>query len=143
MRAVNERAPDVNQLKVRENGPYALHAAIVIDGAADGFRATLCRCGGSRRKPWCDGSHVAGGFIATGEPSSGATAALAARGGPVRVTPTAHGPLKVHGNLEICSGTGGAVARTEETMLCRCGNSNNKPFCDGSHRAARFVAAGA
>jgi CDGSH-type Zn-finger protein len=34
------------------------------------------------------------------------------------------------------------VARVTETMLCHCGQSNNKPFCDGSHRAAGFVAAG-
>lgn len=51
-----EQAPEANQLKVRENGPYALHAATVVD---DGFRATLRQCGMSKRKPWCEGSHVA------------------------------------------------------------------------------------
>ena len=138
----DEAAPEVNQLKVRENGPYALHAELVVDGADDGFRATLCRCGMSNRKPWCDGSHVAAGFVATGEPTTGDTAALAARDGPLRVTPTANGPLRVAGNLELCSGTGRTVARVVETMLCRCGHSGNKPFCDGSHRAVGFVAAG-
>jgi CDGSH-type Zn-finger protein/uncharacterized Fe-S cluster protein YjdI len=139
----NERAPEVNQLKVRENGPYAVHGELVVGGAADSFRATLCRCGLSKRKPWCDGSHVTGDFVASGEPKSGATAALGSRGGPIRFTPTANGPLAVQGNLEICSGTGRTVARVVEAMLCRCGQSNNKPFCDGSHRAAGFVAAGA
>ena len=138
----NEVAPEVNQLKTRENGPYALHASLVVDGAADGFRATLCRCGLSGRKPWCDGSHVAGGFVASGEPKSGAVAALALRGGPLSFTPTANGPLRVQGNLEICSGTGRTVARVTDTLLCRCGQSNNKPFCDGSHRTAGFAAAG-
>ena len=61
-----ERAPEVNQLKVRENGPYAVHAALVVDGADDGFRATLCRCGQSKNKPFCDGSHRAAGFVAAG-----------------------------------------------------------------------------
>ena len=138
----NERAPEVNQLRVRENGPYAVHGVLVVGGAADGYRATLCRCGLSKRKPWCDGSHVAGGFVASGEPKSGAVAALALRGGPLSFTPTANGPLRVQGNLEICSGTGRTVARVTDTLLCRCGQSKNKPFCDGSHRAAGFAAAG-
>src|SRR5260221_6327804 len=55
-----ERAPRVNQVKVRENGPLAFHAALKIQGgpAAAGsasFRATLCRCGASNNKPYCDG----------------------------------------------------------------------------------------
>ncbi len=138
----DEVAPEVNQLRVRENGPYALHAELVVDGADDGFRATLCRCGMSKKKPWCDGSHVDAGFVASGEPKTGDVTALAVRSGPLRVTPTANGPLRVAGNLEICSGTGRTVARVVETALCRCGHSGNKPFCDGSHRAAGFVAAG-
>ena len=138
----NEHAPMVNQLRLRENGPYALHAALSIQGVDDGFRATLCRCGQSKKKPWCDGSHIVAGFAATGEPKTVDSAALAARDGPLQVTPTANGPLRVEGNLEICSGTGRTVARVVEALLCRCGQSNNKPFCDGSHRAAGFTAAG-
>jgi CDGSH-type Zn-finger protein/uncharacterized Fe-S cluster protein YjdI len=139
----NEVAPEVNQLKTRENGPYAVHASLVVDGVADGFRATLCRCGLSQRKPWCDGSHAAGGFVATGEPATVDTPALASRGGALRITRTLNGPLRVEGALEICSGTGRTVSRVTEVALCRCGHSKNKPFCDGSHRVARFEADGA
>ena len=42
-----------------------------------GTRATLCRCGASKNKPYCDGSHVAAAFAATGEPAT--TASVAAR----------------------------------------------------------------
>jgi CDGSH-type Zn-finger protein len=49
----------------------------------------------------------------------------------------------VRGNLEICAGSGRTVARITEARLCRCGQSGNKPFCDLSHLAAGFVAAGA
>jgi CDGSH-type Zn-finger protein len=130
-------------LRIRENGPYAVHGALTIAGRDDGFRATLCRCGQSARKPWCDGSHVAAGFAASGEPKSGAVDPLAVRDGPLAVTPLKDGPLSVQGNLEICAGTGRTVARVTEARLCRCGQSKNKPFCDLSHVAAGFVADGA
>lgn len=142
-----ESAPAVNTLNVRENGPYALRAAIRITAANgdisdDGMRATLCRCGQSKRKPWCDSSHVAAKFIATGEPPTGTVDALEIRDGEIHVAPRLNGPLHVRGNLEICAGTGRTVARVTETRLCRCGQSNNKPFCDGSHIAAGFLAEG-
>jgi CDGSH-type Zn-finger protein/uncharacterized Fe-S cluster protein YjdI len=138
-----EAAPPVNTLHLRENGPYAIHAKLTLAGQDDGFRATLCRCGHSQRKPWCDGSHVAAGFVASGEPATGNAEALAVRDGPLHVTPLANGPLQVQGNLEMCAGTGRTVARITQARLCRCGQSKNKPFCDLSHVAAGFVAAGA
>ncbi len=138
-----ETAPVVNQLRIRENGPYAVHADLHIAGKSDGFRATLCRCGQSGNKPWCDGSHVAAGFTASGEPKSGAVDPLAVRDGPLQVNPLRNGPLQVIGNLEICAGTGRTVARITEARLCRCGQSKNKPFCDLSHVASGFTAEGA
>lgn len=138
-----EAAPAVNQLRIRENGPYAVHAPLLIAGKDDGQRATLCRCGQSSNKPWCDGSHGPAGFAATGEPKSGSVEPLAVRDGPLHVTPMRNGPLQVQGNLEICAGTGRTVARVTEARLCRCGQSRNKPFCDLSHLAAGFQADGA
>jgi CDGSH-type Zn-finger protein/uncharacterized Fe-S cluster protein YjdI len=137
-----ETAPQVNQLRIRENGPYAVHASLTLAGREDGYRATLCRCGQSNNKPWCDGSHVGAGFVASGEPKSGNIDPLAVRNGPLAVTPLKNGPLQVQGNLEICAGTGRTVARITEAKLCRCGQSKNKPFCDLSHLAAGFVADG-
>lgn len=137
-----ESAPLVNTLRIRENGPYAVHAPLTVAHQDDGFRATLCRCGQSGNKPFCDGSHVAAKFQATGEPPTGAADPLAARDGPLVVTPLYNGPLQVSGNLEICAGTGRTVARVTDTRLCRCGQSRNKPFCDGSHTGAGFEAAG-
>jgi len=137
-----EAPPPVNQLRVRENGPYALHAPLVIAGEPDGMRATLCRCGQSRRKPWCDGAHVDAHFQASGEPPTGLVEPLAVRDGPLHVVPRRNGPLEVEGPLEICAGTGRPVARVSQARLCRCGQSKNKPFCDLSHVAAGFEAAG-
>lgn len=137
-----EGAPSVNQLRIRENGPYAVHAALTVAASDDGHRATLCRCGQSSRKPWCDGSHVAAGFVATGEPPTGAVGPLDPRGGLLEVKPLRDGPLEVNGPLEICAGTGRTVARITRGRLCRCGQSRNKPFCDLSHVAANFRADG-
>ncbi|MBL8330902.1 MAG: CDGSH iron-sulfur domain-containing protein [Rubrivivax sp.] len=53
-------------MRIPENGPYALHAPLSVAGRDDGFRATLCRCGQSRNKPFCDLSHMAAGFVADG-----------------------------------------------------------------------------
>ncbi len=66
----DEQAPVANIVIVRENGPLAFHADLSIDGHEVAFRATLCRCGLSRNKPFCDNSHINGGFVASGEPLS-------------------------------------------------------------------------
>lgn len=136
----NEMAPPVNVGHIRENGPVALHAEMTLNGAPIGHRATLCRCGASKNKPFCDGSHHDANFTASGEPASRKTDALAVRDGVLALSPQKDGPLKVVGNLELCSGTGRIVERGAQMFLCRCGHSANKPFCDGSHKAAGFVA---
>jgi CDGSH-type Zn-finger protein/uncharacterized Fe-S cluster protein YjdI len=133
-----EAAPPVNLATVRESGPYAFRAQLQIDGAPAGFRATLCRCGASKNKPYCDGSHHEIGFAATGEPPTGKTDMLAVRDGVLAIDPQTNGPLRVRGNLEIVSGTGRALARVTSAYLCRCGGSANKPFCDGTHAKIGF-----
>jgi CDGSH-type Zn-finger protein/uncharacterized Fe-S cluster protein YjdI len=133
-----ESASPVNLATLREAGPYAFRAQLVIDGVPAGFRATLCRCGASKNKPYCDGSHHEIGFNASGEPPSGKTDMLPVRDGALRIDPQTNGPLRVRGNLEILSGTGRAVARIESANLCRCGGSANKPFCDGTHARIGF-----
>lgn len=65
-----ETAPPVNLVQLRENGPLGIRADMVLDGERMGFRATLCRCGASKNKPFCDGSHHEIAFQATGEPET-------------------------------------------------------------------------
>jgi CDGSH-type Zn-finger protein/uncharacterized Fe-S cluster protein YjdI len=133
-----EIAPPVNLLTLREAGPYALRGDLRLDGAPIGYRATLCRCGASKNKPFCDGSHQAVGFAATGEPQTESSEMLATRDGPLAIDPQPDGPLRVRGNLEIVSGTGRVIARITNAKLCRCGASGSKPFCDGSHARVGF-----
>lgn len=135
-----ETAPVVNTIRVRENGPLQFHAALDVAGDTAHFRATLCRCGASKRKPYCDGSHGDAGFVATGEPAAVQSEALAQRDGPLVVSPIPNGPLKVTGNAEVVTGTGHTINRAAELWLCRCGGSANKPYCDGTHKRNGFQA---
>jgi CDGSH-type Zn-finger protein/uncharacterized Fe-S cluster protein YjdI len=138
--ATSDTAPVVNTVRVRENGPLAFEAELQIAGQPQATpRATLCRCGQSANKPFCDGAHAAAGFTATGEPASKEFTALEVRNGPLNVQPLKDGPLMVTGNLELVSGTGRTTDKVVKTFLCRCGQSKNKPYCDGSHKAAGFT----
>ena len=134
----DESAPLVNLISLRENGPYAVRADMQLNGERGVFRATLCRCGASKNKPFCDGSHNEVKFAASGEPPSGKTDMLAVRDGILAIDPETDGPLRVRGNLELISGTGRVVARLTQARLCRCGGSGNKPFCDGTHAKIGF-----
>ena len=133
-----EAAPRVNTVRVRENGPLAFRAPLMIDGLDPGHRATLCRCGASARKPYCDGSHTAAGFNASGEPAPTESTPLAQRDGALKIEPIRDGPLHVSGNLEVISGTGKTLNRVAECWLCRCGQSAKKPYCDGTHKRIGF-----
>ena len=137
----SDGVPAVNTVRVRENGPLAVESELLIGGVAQASpRATLCRCGQSEKKPFCDGSHSSAGFAASGEPATQAFQALVLRNGPLDVQPLPNGPLRMVGNLELVSGTGRTCNQVTECYLCRCGQSRNKPYCDGSHKAAGFVA---
>jgi CDGSH-type Zn-finger protein len=117
-----------------------VRAQIRLNGELVGMRATLCRCGASKTKPFCDGSHHEIDFKASGEPATRESEPLAARGGVLKVHPETNGPLNVRGNVEICAGTGRTIDRMTSVRLCRCGQSANKPFCDNSHERVGFIA---
>ncbi len=135
---LNETPPLVNTVRVRENGPLAFSADLKIDEYEPSLRATLCRCGHSKNKPFCDGAHATQNFIATGEVALSEFKALEIRNGDLKITPIKNGPYQVSGPLEIVTGTGKTVNKTKKTFLCRCGQSKNKPYCDGTHNQINF-----
>ena len=53
-----------------------------------------------------------------------------------------NGPYKVTGPVRIVDAEGNEIVPPagESIVLCRCGHSRTKPFCDKSHREACFVA---
>ena len=59
------------------------------------------------------------------------------------VTTRKNGPYMVQGGIKIVDADGNEVAidgDSDMVFLCRCGESANKPFCDGKHRQAGFEA---
>jgi CDGSH-type Zn-finger protein len=218
---------------VSVDGPYLVtgpvtveHQVIAQDGAGEswtwkatdrvpaGRRFSLCRCGQSQNKPFCDDSHAAAGFDGT-ETASRATHAEQADviDGPTmslsdvrglcalarfcdghgdawgavdgsaddearRIAahetshcpagrlvardknaddiviepelapsigiiedPAAHvsGGLWLRGGIIVTSEDGRPYPVRNRAVLCRCGASNNKPFCDGAHMRTRFA----
>ncbi len=49
-----------------------------------------------------------------------------------------NGPLLVYGNVAVKDSNGQISRKSKVTAFCRCGGSNNKPFCDGSHKKINF-----
>ncbi len=137
-----EQAASENTINVAYNGPLYIKGDLDIEGTPDDFnavefRAALCRCGQSKNKPFCDNSHEDAGFKdygAVGETGDG----LEATGGQLKVTLLQDGPLLIKGNVTITTASGRQAWQGKETALCRCGASQNKPFCDGKHKEAGF-----
>jgi len=48
------------------------------------------------------------------------------------------GPLIIDGNIKMTHGEGSVILKNKKTAFCRCGASQKKPFCDGSHNKIEF-----
>ena len=48
------------------------------------------------------------------------------------------GPIWVKGGIEVKGADGKSYEVRNRQTLCRCGNSSNKPFCDGTHASSNF-----
>ncbi len=217
------------RITVGANGPYQVDGAPKLvrrtivrseHGESITWRTTaqldsdatmwLCRCGSSRNKPFCDGSHNRIGFDGT-ETAPGDTYADRSRQYPTpgmvihddrslcahagfcgnrvtnvwkmakaeatedsvvraqamamidrcpsgalsysltgdadvieqelatEVAVVADGPLFVTGGIPIDRSDGQRIEARNRVVLCRCGQSINKPLCDGSHAKAGFA----
>ena len=62
---------------------------------------------------------------------------------PATITPYRDGPYIVRGNFQVLDQQGNPIETHRKTIaLCRCGRSQIRPFCDGTHKLVGFRAAG-
>ena len=217
------------KIKVTKNGPYVVSGSIPMDKEyiigdstevkwkkGEAYPAqenyALCRCGDSKRHPFCDGMHLKNGFDGTetaknipymeqvettrgpgldltdaesfcaialfchrsgdtwthtensGDPEQKAMAIEEAcncpsgrliaweknSGKPIEPAfepmisvvespaQKVSGPLWVKGRVPITAESGIQYEIRNRVTLCRCGKSQNKPFCDGAHTRTGF-----
>ena len=140
-----EAAPPENRVTVNPDGPLFVRGDVTIQ-TNDGetvlrdTRVALCRCGQSKNKPLCDGSHTDAGFTHEGGLSVTGLATTPPDeqpDGPLTIVLKQNGPFLLKGPFEVKGSY--ASVYGEKVSLCRCGGSARKPFCDGSHRTNGFV----
>lgn len=202
--------PDEPKIEERENGPLMVRGITSLKGADGEIEVkpvmALCRCGQSKNKPFCDGSHKDAGFESRGGTPAGRDRKITYTGMEVSVN---YNPLlcshaaecgrlakhvfnpsqkpwvqpdkgtvaDVEAVVAACPSGALSIAKGEDVehmyasraqieverngpywikdvpppipqlaeggsdkkyVLCRCGLSGNKPFCDGSHRDAKW-----
>ena len=127
------------------DGPVLVSGAVEIrrsDGSLilEDTRLALCRCGASRFKPLCDGTHSEVGFRdPAGIDTVGERPIEESRHAALEARVSADGPVIVQGPVEVHGASDGSRT-TDRLALCRCGASSTKPLCDGSHVAVGFEA---
>ena len=204
-------APNGPLYLVNDSEPAVVENLVDTKGSplATVRRVALCRCGQSKSKPFCDGTHCAAGFSSdnslegvpdrrkdyvgkeitvhdnrsicshAGKCVVGLPAVFRLGERPwvnadgasmqevidtVRKCPSGalsysvdgieyreladgkpqmrvikNGPYHVTGGIELVGAKWAQGASKEHYTLCRCGASNNKPFCDGMHRETGFM----
>ncbi len=136
----------MNTIKVRENGPLLITGNIQIYNAdKELIEATknvaLCRCGLTRCAPYCDGLHK-GSFIDSGQFTDPKKAPLENINEPLSITCRENAMYLVKGAFSMSSHNGNSQTIRNKAVLCRCGLSKNKPFCDSQHKVSGWSQAG-
>jgi CDGSH-type Zn-finger protein len=135
--AMSDRASIV----VLDDGPYVVEGLEELSNSNEenleiGGKVALCRCGASANKPYCDGTHKKIGF--TNKTDNNEFDRQVADG-ESKICVLNNGPLEVSGAIELKVEDEMNLSEDNPYYLCRCGASENKPFCDGSHKKIGFT----
>jgi CDGSH-type Zn-finger protein len=136
---------DKGTITIRPDGPYRVEGGVPLEGPeGQPYELkpaySLCRCGQSSNKPYCDGTHKECGFVgaesadpgSSGEPTAGGEVAASV----IRIV--RDGPYEVLGAPTLTYSDGRVCQARPDYRLCRCGASKSKPFCDDSHLQVGF-----
>jgi CDGSH-type Zn-finger protein len=128
-------------ITIRPNGPYRVEGGVPLEGPeGQPYELkpaySLCRCGKSSNKPYCDTTQKECGFVGTETAAPDASAE--SRAGEAvevasRIRVTRDGPYEVFGTPRLTYSDGRVCEERSFYRLCRCGASKTKPFCDDSH----------
>lgn len=141
-----EKPARQNTITVTPDGPLYLRGDIEVQDAEGetilkDTRVALCRCGSSENKPLCDNSHEQIDFSAPAgfneaklKPSdSGNTSS-----GKLIVKLMDNGPMLLEGSYRVHSIANATASSSKNVAMCRCGKTESKPFCDGTHKDIGF-----
>jgi len=133
-------------ITIRPDGPYRVEGGVPLE-APDGTlyelkpAYSLCRCGQSANKPYCDATHKECGFVGaeTADPGfpGGAKEQDDAEGSSL-IRVVRDGPYEVVGAPTLTFSDGRVCETRSFYRLCRCGASKSKPFCDDTHLQIGF-----
>jgi len=139
-----EIPPSFNRVTLWPNGPLEVSGNLTLTGAdvdiTGETRLTLCRCGASKNKPFCDNSHKDIGFTAVSAAASAVLMSMEMEGGTLHIDSQPDGCLRLTGHLRVWNEADIEIFAGDNAALCRCGGSHNKPFCDGTHSKIGFQA---
>jgi CDGSH-type Zn-finger protein len=129
--------PKPVEMSICTDGPIYVHGSVVLalpagESTGTESRLALCRCGASDSKPFCDNSHSNAEFRDSGS-FDRESSADGRTDGSLTVTPLPNGPVLLRGPFVLTSADGACGFRGDKAALCRCGESEKRPFCDGAH----------
>jgi len=124
------------------NGPVNLRGNINLkksfqEVGLSNQRLSLCRCGLSKNKPFCDTSHLKkfqDKALIDHRPASKTQQKAAEH---IDLICIENGPLMCKGNVKFIASDGEELT-VIDPAICRCGASNRKPFCDVTHNKIKF-----
>jgi CDGSH-type Zn-finger protein len=137
---------DKGTITIRPDGPYRVEGGVPLEGPeGQPYELkpaySLCRCGQSSNKPYCDGTHKECGFVGAESADPGSSFARAVDAAEVEasvIQVVRDGPYEVFGGPTLTYSDGRICEESSFYRLCRCGASKSKPFCDDSHVEVGF-----